>query len=286
MLIGAHVSSAGGLSKAPGRAAELGCNCAQIFLSGPTSWRVPAHTEKEIAAFRENAAQLGITPIFAHALYLINLASPDDRIWNNSVEWLAGALTIGGRMGLTGVVAHMGSHRKLGFDTVQQRLFDGVEAILKKAQGTTPLLMEVCAGQGGNIGARFEELGAVLDAFGRDARLGVCLDTAHLFAAGYDVASKGGLDATIAALEQHVGMERVLAVHANDSKTPFGSNVDRHANIGDGHIGLEAMGRIMTHPALKHLPFILEVPGLDEQGPDVENVQRLWRLSTSSTTAA
>ncbi len=146
--------------------------------------------------------------------------------------------------------------------------------------------MEVCAGQGGNIGARFEELGAVLDAFGRDARLGVCLDTAHLFAAGYDVASKGGLDATIAALEQHVGMERVLAVHANDSKTPFGSNVDRHANIGDGHIGLEAMGRIMTHPALKHLPFILEVPGLDEQGPDVENVQRLWRLSTSSTTAA
>jgi len=149
---------------------------------------------------------------------------------------------------------------------------------LERSTGDVPLLMEVCAGQGGNIGSRFEELAAVLRAPGHDAGLCVCLDTCHLYAAGVDVATAEGLYRTVDDLDRIIGLDRVVAVHANDSQGTLGSNLDRHANIGDGQIGLEAFGRILNHGALREKPFILEVPGLEKQGPDVENVQRLMRL--------
>lgn len=286
MRIGGHVSSSGGLRHVPERAAAIGGDCAQLFLSGPTNWRMPHHAEDDVEAFRQQAAERDVQPVVAHAIYLINLASPDDRIWNQSIESLSDYLTLGARLGLAGIVTHLGSHKKQGFESVQRRLFDGVERALSRSAGDAKLLMEVCAGQGGNIGCKFEELAAVLDALGGDARLGICLDTAHLYAAGFDVATRDGLDRTVDDLDRSIGMERVAVVHANDSQGTLGSNLDRHANIGDGHIGLEAFGRILNHPALRTMPFILEVPGTDKQGPDVENVERLRRLVTGGAASA
>lgn len=278
MRIGAHVSAAGGLRNAPGRAAAIGCNCAQVFLSGPTNWRMPHHDDADVEGFRQQATEHGILPIVAHAIYLINLASPDDRVWDQSIESLSDYLSLGARLGLAGVVTHLGSHKKQGFEAVQARLFSGVARVLERSSGDVPLLMEVCAGQGGNIGCRFEELAAVLEALGHDKRLAICLDTAHLYAAGFDVSTAEGLDHTLGDLDRLIGLDRVVAVHANDSQGALGSNLDRHANIGDGHIGLEAFGRILNHDALKDKPFILEVPGIEKQGPDEENVRRLVGL--------
>lgn len=239
---------------------------------------MPHHDDSDVESFRQQASERDIDPVVAHAIYLINLASPDDRVWTQSVESLSDYLSLGARLGLGGVVTHLGSHKKAGFEAVQRRLFDGVAQALARSSGDARLLMEVCAGQGGTIGCRFEELAAVIGALGRDARVGVCLDTAHLYAAGFDITTRHGLERTLDDLDHTVGLERVVAVHANDSQGALGSNLDRHANIGEGHIGLEAFGRILSHPALRELPFILEVPGRDKQGPDVENVERLRGL--------
>jgi len=276
--VGAHVSSSGGLGRVPDRVADLGCSWGQIFLSGPTGWRMAPHSDTEIRLFREKADERQVEGVVAHAIYLINLASPDDRIWSQSIDSLIAYRNLGQLLGLQGIVAHLGSHRKLGFEAVQARLFEGIASVLSRSEGQVPLLMEVCAGQGGTIGSRFEEFASILSAMGGDGRLGICLDTAHLLAAGFDLTSADGLDRTIDEIDRTIGMDRVRVLHANDSKTPLGSHIDRHENIGDGFIGAEAFSRIVTHPALRHFPFILEVPGLDDQGPDTANVERLRML--------
>jgi len=181
-------------------------------------------------------------------------------------------------VGAEGLIFHPGSAGKAPYEEALGRVVAGLERVLSDAEGEARVILEVCAGQGQTIGRRFEQLADIIRALGDDARLAICWDTCHLYSAGYDIATADGLERTLDEMEQTLGLERLVAVHANDTKNPLGAGIDRHENIGRGHLGEEAFGRLLTHPALDHLPFLLEVPGLDGNGPDLENVGILRRL--------
>jgi deoxyribonuclease IV len=279
MRVGGHVSITGGLAKAVERQVAIGGNCGQIFFTGPGAWRASALPEDDLAAFRVATEEGDIGPWLAHAIYLINLASDDERIWHNSVRSLRTYREAGARAGVRGIVFHTGSHRGAGLAAVLPRVAAGLEAILADQAGEPELLLEVCAGQGGAIGCNFAELGTVIRALGNDSRLGVCLDTCHAFAAGYDVATPDGVQRTLDEFEHELGLDRLVAVHANDSLHPLGSHRDRHANIGEGHIGDAGFAALLAQPALRAVPWVLEVPGVDRGGPNLENIVRLRGLA-------
>jgi deoxyribonuclease-4 len=282
MRIGGHVSIAGGLPKAAERQLAIGGNCGQLFFSGPGAWRAGALPDAEALAFQEAARAGDLAPWIAHAIYLINLASDDERIWQNSIRSLQAYRQLGARAGVLGVVVHTGSHRGAGLDAVLSRVVTALETVLAAQDGLPQLLLEVCAGQGGSIGASFAELGTIIKALGSDPRLGVCLDTCHVFAAGYDVSTRDGVQCTLDEFEQVIGLNRLVAIHANDSLHPLGSHRDRHANIGEGYIGDAGFAELLAQPVLRSLPWVLEVPGVDRGGPNLENIQRLRRLAGES----
>lgn len=282
MRIGGHVSIAGGLPKAAERQLAIGGNCGQVFFSGPGAWRAAALADAEMLAFQEAARAGDITPWLAHAIYLINLASEDERIWQNSIRSLQAYRQFGARAGVLGIVVHTGSHRGAGLEAVLPRVVTALETVLaaQDRDGLPRLLLEVCAGQGGVIGASFAELGAIIRALGNDQRLGVCFDTCHVFAAGYDVSTCDGVRRTLDEFEQAIGLDRLVAIHANDSLHPLGSHRDRHANIGEGYVGDAGFAALLAQPILRSLPWVLEVPGVDRGGPNAENIQRLRDLSS------
>ncbi len=279
MRIGGHVSIAGGLHKAVERQLAIGGNCGQMFFSGPSAWRASSPAEEDVEAFRATAGAGDIAPWIVHAIYLINLASEDERIWHGSIRSLQAYRALGVRAGVLGIVVHTGSHRGAGLETVLPRVVAGLEAVLQDIEGGPRLLLEVCAGQGGTIGCSFAELGTIIRALGNDGRLGVCLDTCHVFAAGYDVATPDGVQRTLEEFEQEISLDRLVAIHANDSVYPLGSHRDRHANIGEGHIGDAGFAALLAQPALRDLPWVLEVPGVDRGGPNLENINRLRNLA-------
>lgn len=279
MRIGGHVSMAGGLPKAAERQLAIGGNCGQIFLSGPGAWRAGMLPDAEVLAFQEAARAGDLAPWFAHAIYLINLASDDERIWQNSIGSLQAYRQLGARAGLLGIVAHTGSHRGAGLDAVLPRVVAALETVLAAQEGLPHLLLEVCAGQGGVIGASFAELGTIIRALGNDQRLGVCLDTCHVFAAGYDVSTSDGVHCTLDEFDRAIGLDRLVAIHANDSLHPLGSHRDRHANIGEGYIGDAGFVELLAQPVLRSLPWVLEVPGVNRAGPNAENITRLRGLA-------
>lgn len=279
MRIGGHVSITGGLTKAVERQLAIGGDCGQIFFSGPGAWRASSPTDKEIGAFQEATRVGNVTPWLVHAIYLINLASEDERIWQASIQSLQSYRAIGARTGALGIVVHTGSHRGTGLDAVLPRVISALEAVLAAQEGGPPLLLEVCAGQGGTIGGRFEELGTIIRAMGSPPQLGVCFDTCHVFAAGYDVSTAEGVTQTLEAFDTTIGIERLIAVHANDSAFPLGRHRDRHANIGEGHIGEQGFAELLAQPALRSLPWVLETPGVERSGPDERNVSLLRRLA-------
>jgi deoxyribonuclease-4 len=279
MRIGGHVSIAGGLRKAVERQLAIGGNCGQMFFSGPSAWRASSPTEEDVEAFRATAGAGDVAPWIVHAIYLINLASEDERIWHGSIRSLQTYRALGARTGVLGIVVHTGSHRGAGLETVLPRVVAGLEAVLQDIEDGPRLLLEVCAGQGGTIGCSFGELGTIIQALGNDGRLGVCLDTCHVFAAGYDVATPDGVQRTLEEFEQEIGLDRLVAIHANDSVYPLGSHRDRHANIGEGHIGDAGFAALLAQPALRDLPWVLEVPGVDRAGPNLENIIRLRNLA-------
>jgi deoxyribonuclease-4 len=278
MPIGAHVSTAGGLSTSIDRAQALGAECMQVFLCAPQRWQHPRHTDEQVEAFARLVNETGIGPNFAHATYLINLASSDAMLHDRSVDNLRACRAWAERCGLSGVVVHVGSGRGQPVDEAERQVAAGLEQVLAGG-GDTPILLENSAGSGDTLGARFAQLGSLLDRLGRDRRLEVCLDTAHTFASGYDLRLAQGLDQALDELEQHVGLERLSLIHANDSHAGLGSAVDRHANIGEGELGDEAFQRMLAHPQLANLAWVLEVPGADKKGPDQANVQALKRLA-------
>jgi deoxyribonuclease-4 len=290
---GAHVSSAGGISKAVGRGADIGCQSLQVFTHNPRTWRAINHADAEVEAFRALAAQAGMGPLVSHGLYLINLGAPDREvptgppgkpatatrnIYRSSVESLVQHLEIGARLGLAGVVLHVGSSKGSTHDEAVARIGEGIAEALETARGECCVYLENTAGAGDTIGRSFEQLRAVADAVGRPGRLAFCLDTQHLFASGYPIHEEGGVDRVLEEWDAVVGIDHLRCLHLNDSKTAFGSNRDRHENLGDGEIGEEGLRRVLGHPALQGLPVILEVPGMDGTGPDTENMARARRL--------
>jgi len=289
MRFGAHVSSSGGISKAIARGQAIGCESLQVFTHNPRTWRPINHTDAEIAAFRERAAAAGMGPLVSHGLYLINLGAPDREvpsgppgkpatstrnIYRLSVTSLIQHLEIGERLGLAGVILHVGSSKGSTLEESIGRIADGISEAFAAAPGACQVYLENTAGAGDTIGRTFGQLRLVWDRVGNPARLGVCLDTQHLFASGYPVHEPGGIDRVLDDFDATLGIAQLRCLHLNDSMTDFGSNRDRHENLGDGKIGADGMRSILGAPELQDLPVILEVPGLEGDGPDIENMQR------------
>ncbi|HZT07098.1 MAG TPA: deoxyribonuclease IV [Chloroflexota bacterium] len=279
MRIGAHVSAAGSLVSTMDRAATIGAECAQIFVGAPQRWAQARYTDDDVSAFRERAGALGIGPNVVHAPYLVNLASPDPALRDRSIATLIAQASWCDRMAIMGLIVHVGSGKgQLTQDECLEFVIGGIEQVLAQSSSTA-FLIENTAGMGTSVGSSFAEIGQIVRGLGGDDRVRVCLDTAHTFEAGYEISTRDGLERVLDEFDRHVGIDRIAAVHANDSKTAFGSNVDRHENIGRGCIGEEALGYFMTHSAVQNLPFYLEVPGLDGHGPDRPNIAALRRLA-------
>ena len=274
MLIGAHVSTAGGISKAVARGSEIGCESLQIFGSSPQGWAFKPIPGTEIESFRQQAAENSIGSVFLHAIYLINLGTPNAANLEKGIDSLVNYMRLAADIGADGVIVHPGSHGGKGYDAVFPQAVDAINRVLKQSPEGPILTLENMAGMGQHIGARFEELGRILNEVG-SPRVGICLDTQHSFAAGYDLTSEAGINAMIDEFDRDIGLKNLVAVHANDSKRPLGSGVDRHDNIGEGFIGVDGFETIMGNPAFHRVPFFLEVPGAEGKGPDTQNVQIL-----------
>jgi deoxyribonuclease IV len=277
-ILGAHVDSSGGLQLAFGRAAAMGAVSIQCHPTPPGFWGSPKLDEERIARFREAADAAGNPPFFFHAVYLINLAGDDATLRQRSESTLAGYLAAADQLGITGVIFHTGSHKGQGFEKVLPQIREHLLRVMERANPKTAhLLIENNAGLGGCVGARFEEVRALLDAVD-DPRAGVCFDTCHAFASGYDLRTVETARATLDEWDRVVGIGRLEALHANDSQTGLGSNRDRHANIGQGEIGEDGFRALLHDPRLGDKPFVLEVPGAGE-GPDKANMDELRRLA-------
>ena len=284
--IGIHTSIAGDIAGALDSAAKLGANALQIFSASPRMWPGGSAriAEADAARFRARRAELALGPLVIHDNYLINLASPERVMRTRSIQAFHDELVRAVSLGADFLVAHPGSGLGSDKDQAITEIAEGLRHAAKGMKlGSLRILIENTSGMGTAVGARFEEIKAILDQTG-DLPMGVCLDTAHTFEAGYDITTEEGLEATLAAVDRSVGLSRVHVLHVNDSKTPLGSRVDRHENIGHGKIGLAASGRILNHarlgPGLQGLPgraFILETP-IDEPGDDRRNVRALWDL--------
>ena len=277
MKIGAHVSTAGGVSKAVGRGVEIGCETIQIFGSSPQGWAFKPVPGEEMEAFRQGTAEAGIGPVFLHAIYLINLGTSKEDILEKGVQSLINYMGLAANIGASGVIVHPGGHGGAGFEAIFPQTVSSIQRVLENAPEGPSLVLENMAGMGQHIGAKFADLGHILKEVG-SPRLGVCLDTQHCFAAGYDMTTWQGIDAMISEFDQDVGVAHLLAVHANDSKRPCGSGVDRHDNIGEGFIGEGGFEAIMGNPSFQEVPFLLEVPGFDGKGPVRQNIDILKKI--------
>ena len=274
MLIGAHVSTAGGISKAVARGVEIGCEALQIFGSSPQGWAFKPIPGTEIESFRQQASESSIGSVFLHAIYLINLGTPNAANLEKGIDSLVNYMRLAADIGADGVIVHPGSHGGKGYDAAFPQAVDAINRVLEQSPEGPLLTLENMAGMGQHIGAKFEELGRILNEVG-SPRVGICLDTQHSFAAGYDLTSETGINAMIEEFDREIGLKNLVAVHANDSKRPLGSGVDRHDNIGEGFIGVDGFETIMGNPAFHQIPFFLEVPGAEGKGPDTQNVEIL-----------
>jgi deoxyribonuclease-4 len=277
MLIGAHVSQAGGLPLAIERGGQRGCRAIQIFNQSPRMWRPTAYDADDFDAFNEAMSASRIEAVLIHAVYLLNCATEDPEIAAKSLASLIQSLRVGEGIGSAGVVLHPGS-AKTG--DVGQAIARAGKVIREALACTSdcPLALENTAGAGGTLGRSFAELSALLDAAGGDARLGVCLDSCHLLASGYDIRTAPGLSETLDQFDSVVGLDRLGSLHINDSARPLGSNRDRHANLGDGELGERGCAVFLSEPRFQGLPCVLETPGPEGSGPTAEEVAFAGRL--------
>jgi deoxyribonuclease IV len=278
-LLGAHMSTSGGLSNAFDRGAAVGCTTMQIFTKNQNRWQRKPTPPEEIVKWGEKQAATGIRPVVSHAAYLINLGTPNQEIWDKSVDALADELTRAEELGLLGVVFHPGAHMGEGEEAGIARIVKGIDAAHGRTGGFKTLtLIEGTAGQGSALGYRFEHLQAMLQGVAEPKRLAFCLDTCHLFAAGYDLRTEQAYADTMGQFDRLCGIERLRCFHFNDAKKPLGSRVDRHDHIGTGQIGLEAFGFILNDPRLKDVPKILETEKSEDMHEDLENLRVLRGL--------
>lgn len=278
MRLGAHVSAAGGISKAVERIVAIGGNCLQIFVSSPRGWRKTEISDEEVEKFKAGLAAQDIGPVFIHGLYLANIATSQAELREKSIDALAHALRVADRIGAQGVIYHTGSKKDGDLAEALENATSAMQEILKRAPGSSQLIIEGASGQQGALGSPFAELGQMLRA-SASSRVKVCLDTCHMFQAGHDVRTRQAIDQSLAEFDREVGLEHLVVMHANDAKKPLGSGLDRHENIGQGEIGTVAFKTLLHDPRLSHLPWILEVPGFEEMGPDKQNLDILKSLA-------
>jgi deoxyribonuclease IV len=279
VLFGAHCS--GGIKKSLDKAEAMNADAVQLFVQSPRTWRFPDHDPEGLQRFRERREELGM-PALVHALYLVNLAAPDDEIYRKSVDTMRSTMDAACAIDADGVVFHVGSHLGAGFEAGLERVVPALEQVLEHCNERTWLLMENSAGAGGTIGRSVDELAVLFDALGRHKRLGICLDSCHLYVSGVDVTDEAAWDACLREVDERIGLDRLRALHANDAKAPLGSNRDRHDNIGDGIMG-EGIGVFLAHPRVQELPALLEVPGADGHGPNAEEIQKLRDIHQRAT---
>ena len=285
MFIGAHVSIEGGIHTAVDRAADMGADSVQVFTQSPRMWRPSNHLPENIEQFKERRAEVGLGGVLCHAMYLVNLANPKDDLYEKSVATMVNSVDVGCAIEADGVVFHIGSHLGAGMDAGLKRVVKAMKKVLDRCSERTWLLMENTAGAGATIGRSIEELAVIFDRLGGHPRLGVCLDSCHLYASGYDVTDEAALDAMLDELDGSIGLDRLRALHVNDSAAPFGSNRDRHANIGDGLMGRK-LSVFLRHPKLQGLPAVLEVPGEDGHGPNAAEVRKAKKLHAARPRAS
>jgi deoxyribonuclease-4 len=272
MLIGGHVSPAGGLPNAHARGVERGCDAIQVFHQNPRAWRPTNHREDDLTRFRELMADGPIRAFLIHAVYLINCASRDPEISRKSGISLAHALRLGDATGADGVVLHPGSQAGEPLEECLPRIADCIRAALAESE-RCPLLLENTAGMQGTIGRSFAELADLIDRAGGDDRLGVCLDCCHLLAGGFDVRDAAGLGRVVDDCDRELGLKRLRCLHVNDSKVGIGGNRDLHANLPEGELGREGLRAFLSEPRFEGLPALLEVPGPEGRGPDARQIE-------------
>jgi deoxyribonuclease IV len=280
VFLGGHCN--GGIKKALDNAHGFGMDAVQLFAQSPRAWRYPEHDPADLRAFRQRREELGIGAVSIHALYLINLASPKDDFYEKSVATLRSTVETACAIGAEAVVFHVGSHLGSGFEAGLERVVPALAGALERCSDDTWLCMENAAGTGDTVGRSLEELAAIYEALDHHPRLGVCLDSCHLYASGYDVTEPAEMDRVVEEVDRLIGLDRLRVLHVNDSKTPLGSNRDRHDNIGDGLMG-EKLTVFLGHPKLQGLPALLEVPGTDGHGPDAEQMEKLRKLYAKAT---
>lgn len=275
MIFGAHCS--GGVKGSLDHATSIGAEAVQLFAQSPRMWRFPVHAEEDLARFRTRREEAGIETVLVHSLYLCNLAAPDPAIYSKSVQTMRSTMDAACALEADGVVFHVGSHLGAGFEAGLAKVVPALRQVVELCSDTTWLLIENSAGAGGTIGRSIEEIAALIDALDGHPRLGVCLDTCHLYVSGVDVTDRATVDALLSELDASVGLDRLRALHVNDAATPLGSNRDRHANVLEGELG-EELGVFLSHPSLQGLPAVMETPGPDKHGPDLAEMKKVRDL--------
>jgi deoxyribonuclease-4 len=284
MPLGAHMSIAGGVDKAILRGHEVGCETIQIFTRSPRQWRPRVLDEEEILRFFENKQQTGIDPVVAHDCYLINLGSLDEELWQKSVRVFVEELEHCQQLGIPYLVIHPGSHVDSGEEAGSRRIAQALDQAREQAGGgQVEVLLEITAGQGTNLGHSFEQLAQLLDLVADDSWLGICFDTCHAFAAGYELRSREGYEATFRELDELIGLERLKVIHLNDAKGELGSRLDRHQHIGQGELGLEPFRLLLNDDRFRDLPMVLETPKGPEYEEDRENLRVLRGVIASGS---
>ena len=277
MHIGAHLSSSGGIHTAVDRAEAVGAESLQVFTQSPRAWRPTNHDPATFDRFRKRRAEMGLHEVFCHALYLCNFAAPDDAVYEKSVAALRNTMEVARAIAADGVVVHVGSHLGSGFEAGLERVVPAMEQVLELSSDETWLLMENSAGAGGTIGRSVDELATLYQRLDGHPHLGICLDSCHLYVSGIDVTDPAALDALLDEVDRSIGLDRLRALHVNDSAAPLGSNRDRHANIGEGLLG-EKLGVFLGNSRLQGLPAVLEVAGPDNKGPDANEIRKAKEL--------
>jgi len=279
MLLGAHMSIAGGVFNAPARGKSVGCDTIQVFVKNANRWVGKVITNEDVEKFRQAKEETGIDPIFSHNSYLINLASPDDALYKKSLEAMLDELERSEKLGLPFLVMHPGAHVGSGEKAGLKRIATGINTLFKKTKGyKVSIALETTAGMKSNVGYKFEDLAALIEAIKDKKRMCVCYDTCHTFAAGYDLRTKKAYEATFKEFDQVVGLNRICAFHLNDSVNELGSRIDRHAHISQGHIGESGFRNLMNDERFAKIPMVLETPKGPDMAEDVMNLKVLHGL--------
>jgi len=277
MRFGFHISIAGGFSKVVERAKAKGCETIQFFSRNPRGWKYSPLNRNEVEEFRSSIKSSGLFPIFLHLPYLPNIASKDSKFYSRSIDSIVTDLERAVLLGAQYLIIHIGHRMGTPEDEAIEAISQGIDQAFERVKNSVILLLENTAGQGTEIGYNFEQMKKIIDAVKGKKRMGVCLDTAHAFEAGYDLFNKDGLERTLENFDQTIGLKRLHLLHLNDSKAPLGSRKDRHWHIGEGYIGLEGFRYLINHPLLKHLPGIMETPRKDTV-EDLKNMKVIRSL--------